>query len=348
MSHHLLKTFLRPAFVLLIALISGCAEAQEPMVAPSEKINGISFVGGRTEVDRPHIEKLVDLHANYVSLMPYSYGKTNDPKLVYTNIEWQWLGETEDGVIGCAQRANEQGLEVMIKPHIWFDSGSYTGDFGLSAEEDWLEFENSYYDYIMQFAVISEQLNAPLFCIGTELTRFVAERPQFWFNLIKDVRQVYSGKLTYAANWDSFTRIPFWNELDMIGIDAYFPLCKDQTPSIKAVVRGWYPHLREMKSFAEAHKKPILFTEWGFRSADYCAKEPWDYDIKLGANMDAQSNSLEATFQEFWGQPWFAGGFLWKWFPTHKSVGGLDDSQFTPQNKPAEAVIQKNFKQWKL
>jgi len=60
-------------------------------------------------------------------------------------------------------------------------------------------------------------------------------------------------------------------------------------------------------------------------------------------NMEAQNNTTQALFETFWNQDWFAGGFIWKWFHNHKERGGADNHQFTPQNKPVEKIIQKQF-----
>ena len=46
----------------------------------------------------------------------------------------------------------------------------------------------------------------------------------------------------------------------------------------------------------------------------------------------------------FWKEPWFAGGFVWKWFHRHEKVGGKDNPMFTPQNKPAENEIRAYYK----
>ena len=66
--------------------------------------------------------------------------------------------------------------------------------------------ETSYKDYILTYAKAAEELNAEMLCIGTELEQFVIERPNFWKKLIREIRNVYKGKLTYAANWDEFKR----------------------------------------------------------------------------------------------------------------------------------------------
>ena len=99
-----------------------------------------------------------------------------------------------------------------------------------------------------------------------------------------------------------------------------------------------------MANLAETTDRPILFTEFGYRSMDYAAKKPWLVDRnQMNVNLQAQANAMEAVFQEFWEEDWFAGGFVWKWFINHHKVGGKEDNRFTPQNKPAEQVLRRYF-----
>ncbi|MFT5247930.1 MAG: hypothetical protein ACI943_002690 [Gammaproteobacteria bacterium] len=306
-----------------------------------EKINGVSFVALPNVVTNEMLDPVCDTHANWITLMPFAYGQTGKSELRYVDKGWGWWGETPEGIEESIKLAHARGLKVMIKPQLWFSHGDYTGHFELSSDADWKIFESAYYDYIMLFAQLSAKYDLPLMCIGTELTKFSEQRPSFWRALIKDIRAVYKGKLTYAANWDSFHIISFWDDLDYIGIDAYFPLCDHQTPSLKALMRGWQPHFQDIQAFSSNANKEVLFTEWGYRSTDYCAKEPWDYSEEGKVNLDAQYNAYQAVFKQFWHEPWFAGGFIWKWFPTHDKSGGPTDNWFTPQNKPAQDLIRQ-------
>lgn len=93
----------------------------------------------------------------------------------------------------------------------------------------------------------------------------------------------------------------------------------------------------------QANKK-VLFTEFGYRSKDYNGKKPWDFSKLEGdVNLAAQTDGLQAIYNQFWSEDWFAGGFLWKWFLHHDRVGGLQNDLFTPQNKPAEILISKLY-----
>jgi hypothetical protein len=60
-------------------------------------------------------------------------------------------------------------------------------------------------------------------------------------------------------------------------------------------------------------------------------------------NLEAQKNTTQALLETFWMEDWFAGGFVWKWFHEHDKVGGINDSRFTPQNKPVENLIREFY-----
>ncbi len=309
------------------------------------KINGVSFVASREKVAQEHVQEVVRLNATHAAVMPFGFMReTNKPILVF-NSDRQWFGETRDGITQYVGMLHQNGIEVMMKPQIWIRGGEFTGKLTMQSEEDWKRLESDYTDFIMTYASAAAELKIGLFCIGTELESFVKNRPEFWKELIRKVRSVFPGKLTYAANWDEYGRTPFWEDLDYIGIDAYFPLSGEQTPSVAALKSGWQQHKTQIASLAELKDKPILFTEYGYRSSDYAAKRPWEEGEDEKVNLTAQANATRAILEEFWKEDWFAGGFIWKWFLLHKESGGDQDARFTPQNKPAQMVIRDFYKQ---
>ncbi|WP_115461372.1 glycoside hydrolase family 113 [Winogradskyella aurantiaca] len=324
----------------LIFLLMACAAAPSPV----SKINGISYVANRIAVDSTHIQPVININANSAAIMPFGFIRNiNDPEIIY-NSDRQWYGETKAGAKQYISELNRAGLSIMLKPQIWIWRGEFTGTLVMNNEEDWEALEKSYANFILDYADLAQEMQVQIFCIGTELELFIKNRPQFWFSLIKDIRNVYKGKLTYAANWDEFWRTPFWDELDYIGIDAYFPVSNMQTPTVKDCIKGWASEKVKLANFSKQWTKPILFTEFGYRSVDYTAKEPWKYDRSMTSiNLEGQSNATEALFQSVWDEPWFAGGYIWKWFVAHDEVGGPENNQFTPQNKPVEALIAKYY-----
>ncbi|MCG2459933.1 glycoside hydrolase [Flavobacteriaceae bacterium F89] len=309
-----------------------------------EKIDGVSLVASREMVNHGHVDELLKINANYVSVMPFGFIQNlNSPEIIF-NSDRQWFGETVKGIQQYIGVLQNKGIRVMVKPQIWIWRGEFTGKLQMSTEEDWKILEESYEKFILAYAVVAQKSKVPLFCMGTELELFVQNRPAYWRALILKIREVYRGKLTYAANWDEYTKIPFWDELDYIGVDAYFPLSDAKTPTLDQLRKGWQKDKEKMGTFSGMIKKPILFTEFGYRSCDYTAWKPWLMDRNdTTVNLEGQANATQVIFEEFWKEEWFAGGFIWKWFIDHERSGGEEDNRFTPQNKPAEAIIREFY-----
>lgn len=303
---------------------------------------GVSFVSPPNITGPEAFDPIVNLNANWAAIIPFGFIRENQSKVEY-NLEWQWWGERDEGVSVLTSQAHDKNVKIMIKPQIWLRNGVFTGDFNLENEADWQELQHTYYDFILHFADLADSLDAEAFCIGTEFKNFIAKRPQFWSDLIDSVRVHYSGEVTYAGNWDSYQAFPYWRKLDFIGIDAYFPLHDGETPSVNDCVQEWESHYASISLHQSQINKPVVFTEYGYRSVDYCTKEPWHSGQGGNVNEAAQKNAYQALYQVFWDQEWFDGGFLWKWFPSHQSAGGQENNRFTPQNKAVEDLIRSTY-----
>lgn len=301
-------------------------------------IKGISMVAPVNAIDATVLEPIINVNANSIAIMPYAFCTPENPVIQF-NHNKQWWGESDAGVISSIQLAHSKKLSVMLKPHLWIAHGMYTGVFTLQSESAWKLWEDSYRDYIIHFANIADSLKAELFCIGVELGGTIKQRPQFWSWLIDSIRQVYHGKLTYAANWDDYKTFPFWTKMDYIGIDAYFPLATDKTPSVNSIKKGWQKYSIELEQVSKQLDRPVLFTEYGYRNVDYNSAEPWK-ENEGHQNDGAQTNAYEAFFQIFSGKKWFAGGYVWKWY-VDESEHHKREIDFTPQDKPAANLIKK-------
>lgn len=312
-----------------------------------EKINGVSFVASREKVGQQHVDEILNINANHAAVMPFGFiSEINSPDIIF-DTERQWFGETKSGAKQYIGMLHKNKVKVMLKPQIWIWRGEFTGTLKMQSEEDWLKLEDSYERFIMAYAHLAQHTKTDLFCIGTELGQFVKNRPEFWDKLIEKVRTVYFGKLTYAANWDEYPQTTFWKHLDFIGIDAYFPLSEEKTPTVEQLRTAWQKHKGKISSLSQTIKRPVVFTEYGYRSMDYTAKKPWLVDRDQdGVNFEGQVNAKKAIFEEFWNEDWFAGGYVWKWFIHHDKAGGLEDNRFTPQNKPAQEVISAFYKMY--
>ncbi|SFB87040.1 hypothetical protein SAMN04487907_101980 [Zunongwangia mangrovi] len=317
---------------------------------PKLKYNGSSLVASRDSLKIEHILPLKNVNANTVALMPFAFLQDlNSPELHF-NHERQWWGERVDGVQQNIQVLQENGIKIMLKPQIWIWHGEFTGDLNMTSEEHWQTFENSYLEYILLYAELAEKEQISLFCIGTELYNFTEKRPEFWQKMIAEVRKVYSGKITYAENWDKVDQFELWDELDFIGVDAYFPVSESKDPTEAELIAGWKSHKKMLQQLSSTYKKQILFTEYGYRNVDFATKEPWQASTRRrgdqlpeNLNEELQAKALQVIYDEFWQENWFAGGFLWKWHHDHERAGGKQNDRFTPQNKLAEKTVKVNY-----
>ncbi len=307
------------------------------------KINGLSFVASDKEISVSQIEPVLGVNANWVTLMPFAFTKTEADSSLVFNSKRQWINERKEGIEKTVKLFRQKKIKIMLKPQIWIPKGGFTGRIAMKSEKEWNAFEENYKKYILFYAKIAQENNCELFCIGTEMNSFVIARPNYWHNLITNIKKTYSGKITYAENWDSFKNVPFINQLDYIGIDVYFPLDPAKTPAIKAIEKAWQPIKLEILQLSKKYNKKILFTEYGYQSKDFAAFEPWDHSKIRTVNLKAQENALIALYNQFWDKPWIAGGFLWKWYDNHSQSGGVSDSDYTVQNKPSEKIVKKQY-----
>jgi len=308
------------------------------------RMNGVSLTAPPQPVGAEVFEQLkTETAAGWVSVIPYAFCFASDPA-VHFDVSRQWWGERSEGVVAQVRHARQHGMKVMIKPHVWVVHSGWIGEYGFDREEDWQRWEEAYQRYILRYARLADSLDAELFCISTETERAVRERPKFWDELIVKVREVYDGPLTYASNWDNFGNIPFWEQLDYIGINAYFPLLPTPEPSMEELKAAWQPHLEAVKAVQEKVGKPVLFTEYGYLSVPGSTWQTWKLENQLAdlpADEVAQKQAYEALFQTFWPQEWFAGGFLWKWYLDKESRLHEHDRDYTPQGKAVLPLIRE-------
>lgn len=105
-----------------------------------------------------------------------------------------------------------------------------------------------------------------------------------WRRLIAEVRKVFSGKITYAANFDQYHEVGFWDALDWMGVNAYFKLRSEILPEgqkarlYPLLVEGWRAVLGDLDRFRRERsieKMPVMFTEMGFTRRALSTLEPW-------------------------------------------------------------------------
>lgn len=254
---------------------------------------------------------------------------------------------SDESLIHAIDTIHSLGMKAMVKPHLEIidtSGGSWRGEIAC-AKDDWDAWFDSYSKFITHYAAIAEEHKAEMFCIGTELTSVAIMKKNSWKEkVINPVRGIYNGPLIYAANWDEeYQNVVFWDELDYVGIDAYFPLSDKENPTSEEIKKGWEQWVADIEEFQTRVNKPVVFTETGYCSAPGTTKTPWEEVARGNIDMKLQADCYEALMETFWNKRWFYGVYWWRW-GTSTNLGGPGNRSFTPQNKTAEDVVTRWYK----
>ena len=287
------------------------------------------------------------LGVNAISVSPFAFMPgPSSPELI------RFRGESDDGVVNAISQARGLGLKVMLKPQIWLRGGFYSGNIHFDNAQDRARWFANYQEWILHYALLAEQNHADLFCVGNELGEMVQDEHE-WRELIAAVRRIYHGPITYAAHWGGeFETLEFWDELDYIGLNNYYPLTnyplsqsteREGSKPDSALQKAAEEVVHRVEAVQQRFGRPLIFTEAGFPSRRGGLREPWNDRGTAVADMQEQARGYEAVFRAFYAKPWFYGMYWWKWYSTGEG-GGPDDASMTPMNKPAAAVMS----QWYL
>ncbi|MBC7812039.1 MAG: hypothetical protein H7175_12870, partial [Burkholderiales bacterium] len=180
------------------------------------------------------------------------------------------------------------------------------------------------------------------FVVGTELGS-TTHRDDDWRAVIAQVRSVYAGPLTYAAlTYFEPLQIAWWDELDAIGIDAYFMVTLSKNPTPEQMRFGWGPAVTYMGWLSRRWNMPIIITEVGYMSVDGTNILPGDWSLQGDIDGQEQADAYRAVFESFGGHDWWQGVFWWS-LSADPAQGGPQDRGYSFHDKPAEAVLIEFF-----
>lgn len=291
------------------------------------------------------VDNLAATGANYVSLVFPLY----QANLYTTDIYSGGDTPTDAALESAIDYIHSKGMKVMLKPHLESQSGEWRALINPSNRGAWF---SSYGNFMEKYARMAQSKGVADFCLGTELINMASTvsngtNTQNWKSLISRIRGVYTGKLTYSANWgegdfaDEKNHIDFWGDLDYIGISAYYNLYGDN--SVANLKSQWAGiNSRDITPLQQKWNKPVVFTEVGYKSTSGAHQRPWDYSFGGGADETEQANAYTALFDYWNGQGFMQGVQLWEW-KSDPNAGGPGNGDYTPQRKQAEGVIKQWF-----
>ncbi|MEE8277445.1 MAG: hypothetical protein V3R89_01820 [Thermoanaerobaculia bacterium] len=330
-----------PAFLPRPLLVAAglMLAAAVPAPAPGDFLRGVVVscprwgpVWGSPAMARS-LEELKALGVDWVAIHPYAWLRKNG------EVEFQPAREL-DFLRRAVELAEAAGVQLFWKPHLgYWGSFAWRGDIAFGDDEAaWRRFFDSYRAFIVDQARFAQAAGVQLLAVGVEYDK-TAGRESEWRQIIAAVRQVYQGKITYAANWDSLQRVPFWDAVDLIGVHAYFPLAEDANPDRETLWKGWDRHLIRLKDLSTRQGgKRVLFAEIGYNRSAEAARVPWTRAMDdRPANRELRRRLFEVALERIEAEPAIAGMFWWKWIP------GPDrfDRDFSMKDPEARGALER-------
>lgn len=357
--------------ILLLSFIVGTAASIAPALARAEPLaspgahgwqeQGLGAVRGitvgpiessqlrghgyGTEVSEVLLDELVRLGANWISVTPF--GRLWSLSSTHISFDFeQSYAESQRSLERMIEQAHARGLRVLLIPHLWVETGGWRGEIDPGSARGWERYQRSYREFVLGWAENAARMKADAFSVGVECKSWSGRFAPYWQELIGDVRARFGGLVTYSANWDEAEHVVFWEALDLIGINAFYPLADHASASYEEYLRGAMRARDDVKRLSELHERPVLFVEVGYTTRRDAAVEPWlwpDDMTDVVYDEHEQARALSAIIEAFAPEPWFAGLFVWRYYADLDDVSQEHAWGFSPHGKLAERVLDQAF-----
>lgn len=258
----------------------------------------------------------------------------------FNNIPSQHAGTLAE-IRQLIDTAKSVGLKVILKPQAQTQSGDpNNGNLSnniypdsVNANFDAHAFLANWAGYIGQVAQLAQDTGAIGIGVGTENHTYdQAPYRSDWIAVINAARARYSGLISYHSFSEPY-RVAFWDQVDIIGIDAYYNLTSNLNPTYADVLAGWTANTAtysnqspngtaapinipaELKKLSDQYGKSLYFAEAGGRSFHGVVNSPSGAGPS-GATADQQQHAwlFQSLFQAMNAANstnWFRGVNIW-------------------------------------
>jgi len=328
---------------------AGDGSSDQPILA-SGHAEGLPFRGVAMQVQRiddmmdygRSVDKIAALGADTIEFVVDAKQENGKSTRIFIDVRSE---PTQEKLGALIDYAHSRKLRVVLMPIVLMDApidNEWRGTIGPAVWEDWWD---SYREMIHYYDQVAEQHHVEMFAVGSELNTTYTAKGQ-WTRTIRQARGEFHGMLTYSANWDRYDTFPCWDQLDVMGMNSYFSLTStkpgaNEPVTVQSIDRYWAEIQKDILNYGRKIKKPVVMMEVGWCSQANQAKSPWDYTQESEPiDLDLQRKLYEGFFETWYGKKGFGGFMLWAWSPN--SSGPLDRG-YTPEGKPAEAVVKEWF-----
>lgn len=296
------------------------------------------------------LDEAVAMGATWISLTPF--GRVWNIQSTGVSLEFEApFDENRKNVLDGILMARRRGLKVLLVPHLWVeapvDGQTWRALIDPGSDEGWARWAESYQRFLLTWAEVAAEGGAEMLSVGVELRSWVTTpRAASFFPILAEVRKVYPGLLTYSANWDDVDDTLILQDIDLIGINAFYPLADEEGASLHKLLQGGGRVADRLEKLAIAQRKPILLTEIGYKTVEDPAVKPWVWPEDMKKVVLSQRDQATATFaliQPLLDRPWFAGFFVWRIYADPDDVSQEPEFGFSPRGKLAERVVRDAF-----
>lgn len=230
--------------------------------------------------------------------------------------------------------AKELGLKVGIKPTVNCKDGTWRAhvnffDEDVPCEPKWGNWFARYTEFQLHYAKIAQQTGCDVFITGCEMV-MTERRETEWRRLIADVKQRYSGPVSYNTDKYQEHNVKWWDCVDVISSSGYYP------------IDDWEHQLARIESVVKKFDKPFFFAELGCMSAEGSPMAPNNWEIGGREDCEGQAKWFEAMFAALEKNSWVQGLAIWSWNPVLLSEETKKGYEI--YNKPALNVVREHFK----
>jgi hypothetical protein len=243
-------------------------------------------------------------------------------------------------------QAQQRGIKVLLIPHLWVETGGWRGEIDPGSTQGWQDYQRAYRDFVLSWAELAGAAGADAFSIGVECKSWSGRFDGYWRALIRDVRARFPGLITSRANWDVADNVVLWDALDLIGVNAFYPLAHHARASYPEYRAGARAARDQIAALSRALDMPVLFVEVGYTTRTDAAVEPWlwpDDMREVVIDEHEQARALSAVFEAFLPERWFAGFFVWRYYADLDDISQEDAWGFSPHGKLAEPLLDEVF-----
>jgi hypothetical protein len=200
----------------------------------------------------------------------------------------------------------------------------------------------SYRKLLLPYAAAAQAGHAATFVLGTELDSLEGS-PQ-WADLVRSIRSVYSGQLTYDENYDEFSAGTAKLPVESHDVDAYPSLGGSPGASVAQLTSSWDAWLG---AHPLAVRRQLTISETGIDAVAGSYVNPWDWAGRANQPIDTHVQAVwyQAACNALSAEQIGGGIYYWEVnFDANPSAPrAFESDRLTFLDRPGQQVIRNCF-----